>query len=205
IIDLSSGYDAVRTHSYHAKNRNMIRKAEKDGISCRASEDWSTFRRQYRATMDRLKATSQYYFPPEYYTILRRGFGSAGSCRLLEAVREGKSIASLLLLLYDNFAHYHLSARDQETTRPGTVNLLLDYAIRTAIAAGARTMHLGGGISQDDSLMRFKAGFSPQRGKFHIGCQIHNDPVYRAVCRAWAQKYPEKITPYRHLLLRYRR
>ena len=205
IIDLSAGYDVVWTEGYDAKNRNMIRKALKSGVSCRESADWEGFRRQYEATMNHLQAHPEYYFPPEYYTQLRQGFGPSGSCRILEAVWEGTTVASLLLLLYDGFAHYHLSARNPEFSRLAAVNLLLDYAVRTAIEAGAQTMHLGGGMNQDDSLMRFKAGFSPRRGEFHIGLKVHNEPVYRAVCRAWEEKFPEKVEPYRHFLLKYRK
>ncbi len=204
-LDLTPGYGAVWEKSYDGKNRNMIRKAEKNGVICRESTDWEGFRRLYELTMDNLEAGAEYYFPAGYYDILRQGFGAAGRCRLLEAAYEGKTIAALLLFLYGDYAHYHLSARDPEYARLAGVNFLLDYAVRVAAESGAGKMHLGGGMSQDDSLMRFKAGYSPLRGEFHIGKKVHDETVYRQVCGAWESRFPEKAEKYRHLLLRYRK
>jgi hypothetical protein len=44
---------------------------------------------------------------------------------------------------------------------------MLDCAINWAKAAGNRVLHLGGGVgSRDDSLFRFKTGFSDLRSPF---------------------------------------
>ncbi len=204
-LDLTAGYEALWENSYDGKNRNMIRKARKNGVVCRLSEDWDGFRRLYEGTMQNLSATSEYFFPDEYYKALRRGFGQTGRSLLLEAVFEDRTIASLLLFIYESYAHYHLSARDPVYSRLAGVNVLLDYAVQTARENGATKMHLGGGMGPDDSLMRFKAGFSPLRGEFHVGKKVHDKVVYEAVCRAWAEKFPEKVKDYRHYLLRYRK
>ena len=46
-------------------------------------------------------------------------------------------------------------------------------------AAGAEIFHLGGGRgSGEDSLFRFKAGFSAARHRFALWCWVIDEPAY---------------------------
>jgi len=203
-IDLSVGYDSVWQHSYDAKNRNMIRKAQKNGVTCRIGSDWLGFRRLYWQTMDHCGADAGYYFDDDYFARLRDLKSEEGRCLLLEAVWQDQVVAAQLLMLHGDYAHYHLSARNPDYPQLAATNALLDYAARTAIDAGARQLHLGGGKMVNDSLMRFKAGFSPLRGRFNIGFKAHEPELYRQLCAAWETAHPDRQEKYRNYYLKYR-
>lgn len=204
IVDLLQDDDVRWTQSYDSKNRNMIRKAQKSGITCRTSDDWNGFRRLYMVTMDNCHASARYYFDEEYFARLRTMPAAEGRCMILEAVYENKVIAAHLLMFYDRFAHYHLSARDPEYSSMAAGNLLMDYAVIQAKAAGAESLHLGGGRVANDSLMRFKAGFSPLRGHFSLGCKAHDPELLRRLNSAWEERNPEKAARCAHMFMRYR-
>ena len=67
-IDLSS--PEVIWENITSKNRNVIRKAQKNGIEIRigrSKELFETFREIYNSTMDKDNADEYYYFAPEFY------------------------------------------------------------------------------------------------------------------------------------------
>lgn len=206
IVDLRQDAAERMEKSYDSRTRNMIRKAEKSGITCRPGHDWKEFRRLYWLTMDNCGASAAYYFDEEYFARLAVMPPGEGSCRIYEAIYEGKVIAAQLVMRHGRYAHYHLSARDPAYASLASGNLLLDYSIGQAAAAGAELMHLGGGrtASADDSLMRFKSGFSPRRGRFSIGVKAHDPEFYRRLCDVWTERYPELADSSRHLFLKYR-
>jgi len=204
VIDLTNGYDQVWQKGYDAKNRNMIRKSAKSGVTCRQGTDWTNFQRLYWRTMDNCGAAAAYYFKEPYFEELKNLLSGEGRCLLLEAVWENQVVAALLLMLNGDYAHYHLSARDPDQPQLAATNLLLDYAVQTAIAEGAKQMHLGGGKMVNDSLMRFKAGFSPLRGRYCLGFKAHNQEIYQQLCSAWENKHPELAEKYRKYYLKYR-
>ena len=64
-----------------SKNRNMIRKAEKNGITIRTGRDpemYEAFREMYNATMDRDEAEEYYYFGKPFYDSLREDLAEKG-------------------------------------------------------------------------------------------------------------------------------
>lgn len=202
-INLEQDYESIWNHSYSAVNRNMIRKSLKNSVECRVSDNWNAFTAMYERTMTHLNARDELYFPEQYYRILRDGFGKYGTSLLLEAHINNHPAAMMILLISGNFAHYHLSARDPQFSSSAAGNALLDFAVKTASQHQAKIFHLGGGLAPDDSLMRFKAGFSKQRAPFHIGRKIHNPQRYNQLCEAWSAKHPEKTPQYTNFLLKY--
>jgi hypothetical protein len=70
--------------------------------------------------------------------------------------------------------------------------LLLDEVRGWATEQGFRVLHLGGGStdSPGDSLLHFKAGFSPRRFPFHtvrvVIDEVEYDRLARAVDPSWA-------------------
>ena len=61
---------------------------------------------------------------------------------------------------------------------------MIDAACDWAGGLGARWMHLGGGVGgAEDSLFRFKAGFSPRRHRFETWRWIVDPHAYERRCR----------------------
>jgi len=113
----------------------------------------------------------------------------AGNSSLIAdvATKDGLVIASAVFLTDNQTIHYHLggSNSDYHSLNP---NIFLMLAM--AEYAGKQKfhqMHIGGGLSMsaDDSLYRFKKGFSSNEYKFCIGKKIHNQKLYNIVSSNW--------------------
>lgn len=203
-LDLSLTEDDIWMKQISSKNRNMIRKAEKEGVTIVESDDYNTFKQLYDGTMKNLHAEGFYFFPQTYYEEYKRTF--KGKSMLCLAMHEGKTIAGSMFMFSDEYAHYHLSGRDREYSRYAANNLILWYAIRRAKERGCKWFHFGGGTTgeEDDSLLKFKKEFSKIETEFWIGKRVHYQAVYDEIVRQWQIKFPEHYENNKVKLLGYR-
>ncbi|OQY05518.1 MAG: hypothetical protein B6I20_01170 [Bacteroidetes bacterium 4572_117] len=207
VLDVNRDIEQIWKDSYSSKNRNMLRKAEKNGVLVLTSDDiddYIAFYDLYLKTMKEVGSLEYYYFSEDYVKNFKSFL--AGKQKLILAKYEDKIIAGMLLMIENQYAHYHLSCRDLNYSSLAGNNHILDKAIRIAIDSGAKYFHFGGGNNNDekDPLFKFKANFSKETGDFYIGKKVHNNEVYSQVCNIWERKYPKLANKYTNFLLKYK-
>ena len=179
-LDLSSPETVFANMT--SKNRNMIRKAQKNGIKIyngRYPEIFETFRDIYNGTMDKDNASSYYYFSREFYDSVREDL--APNAQVFYAERDGLVIAAAIMLMANGYMNYHLSGSLREYANLAPTNLLLYEAALWGCANGCKTMHMGGGVgSREDSLFSFKKSFyrHDDLTRFCIGKKIMDPQQY---------------------------
>lgn len=206
-IDTSTSEDDIWMTQIKSKNRNMIRKAEKNGLEFRAEYDFASigeFIMLYNNTMSRLDADKFYFFNEKYYETFistLRGNGFLGTVR-----KDGKMICAALFMYSGQFGHYHLEGSDREYSSLGANNFLLWKAACEMNKLGIKKFHLGGGISQshEDTLFKFKKAFSENLTDFFIGKEIFSISAYNELCDDWEQRNADKVELYGNRLLKYR-
>lgn len=203
-LDLSLSLDEIWMQQFSSKNRNMIRKAEKEGVTIVESDDYETFRKLYDGTMTNLNAEDYYFFPQSYYEEFKQSFKD--NSVLCLALFEGKVIAGSMFMFSKDYAHYHLSARDREYSKYAANNLILWYGIQKAKERGCKWFHFGGGTTGEecDSLLLFKQNFSKTKTEFWIGKRVHNQKVYNSIVEQWKEKHPDSYEAHKVMLLGYR-
>ncbi len=203
-IDMSSSEDDIWNLQLTAKNRNMIRKAEKNGLLYRAEYNFasiSEFIELYNATMRRLNAELFYIFGSEYYQGLAKKLKGRA---FLGTVRKDKKLICGGIFLYSaHYGHYHLAGGAHEA---GANNLLLWESARELKRLGVKEFHLGGGFNpgEDNSLLKFKMSFSKNMRDFYIGKIIYNPEPYMKICDEWEKLHPDKAAIFKNRVLKYR-
>ena len=162
-----------------SKNRNMIRKAEKNGVEIghgSGMELMDRFIPIYNATMEKDQAEPYYFFGRSFYESICRDLD--GHYEVFYATHEAKMIACSIMLFANGRMHYHLSGSLTEYRSIAPSNLLLYKAALWGCEQGFSLFHLGGGLgSHEDALFKFKAAFNRQSDfRFSIGREIF-DPV----------------------------
>lgn len=184
------------TNQVSQKNRNMIRKAEREGLSVHLDagfEGLPAFRTLYQETMGRLGAQDFYRLEDAYFEGLRASLGRnafLAHCRL-----GGEIIASALIMTWGDFGHYHLSGSRLEFQSLAPNNLLL-YRIAIALKEkGLRIFHMGGGRTSDpaDPLLKFKKSFSPHLRPYHVGRRIFFEHEYARLRDGWVRAHPDRV------------
>jgi lipid II:glycine glycyltransferase (peptidoglycan interpeptide bridge formation enzyme) len=137
--------------------------------------------------MQKIGAESYYYFADEYYNNLL--FGQNRIINVYDNSTEELQ-ATMILMIYGDYAHYHLSGRSSNCRNNAVNNFMLDEAIKFAQKRGCKLFHFGGGNSskENDSLLKFKQNFSKDNGLFYIGKKVHNKKIYDRVIKQWEKK-----------------
>ena len=155
---------------FRDNHRRDIRKLRKAGVSCAASReprDLDAFIRMYEATMTRRSAAAHYFFPREYFEqmVTAEDF----DCRLFVCSQDGALLSGALFCICNGIVQYHLGATSEEFIGMASTKLMFDEVRMWGIAQGYRVLHLGGGLGDaDDSLFRFKQGFSRSTHDFMV-------------------------------------
>ena len=164
-----------------SKNRNMIRKAEKNGITIEHGKGMDLldqFTAIYNATMDKDHAEEYYYFKRPFYESIDGDLKD--NYELFYAMYEGRPIAMSIMIFANGRLNYHLSGSDIEYRNLAPSNLLLYKAALWGYEQGYKTFHLGGGVgSGEDNLYKFKAAFNKKSDyQFSIGKEIFDQAKY---------------------------
>lgn len=206
-IPLDGSEEQIWRNQISSKNRNMIRKAEKNGLEFQAEYDFAStsgFENLYEATMKRVRAESFYYFPQGYYESFTNALN--GKAFLGTVRQRGLLVCAALFMYSERYGHYHLSGGNRAGSSMGANNLMLWKAALEMKKLGVHALHLGGGTSPDvkDSLFKFKKSFTRNEKTFYIGKMIFVPDVYREICEQWRMAHPERVKQYGNRLLCYR-
>lgn len=180
VLDLSS--EETIWSNITSKNRNMIRKAQKNDIKIYHDsnlETYNTFREIYNKTMDKDNADRYYYFESEFYESVCNDLKE--NVEVFYAVKDDKVIASSIMLMANEMINYHLSGSLKEYSSLAPSNLLLYETAIWGCNNGYKTFYLGGGVgSGEDSLYKFKKSFYrlDEVNRFYIGKKIFNKEKY---------------------------
>jgi len=198
VLDVSKSKDEIWKNDIKGKNRNMIRKSEKNGLTVEIYNDYYTFKNIYEETMGKVDAEGYYYFKDEYYNAMEKDTNYI----MLNVKYKDETIASAIFMSYEEYFHYHLAGGKKEYLKFAPNNLLLWEAIKYSNAKEKKIFHLGGGLtnSLEDNLFKFKSSFSKEYLKFYIGKRVHNEEVYNYLIDEWGKRNNNKS----NILLKYR-
>lgn len=186
-----------------SKNRNMIRKASKNGVLIQRSpiDNYTEFLSMYKETMLKDNADDYYLFDDKYFESLKSLNNNA--C-FFYALLEGKPISGAIMYFNEKFMHYHLAGTHTEYRKYSPNNLLLYEAGCWASKRGIRQFHLGGGMRQNDSLFGFKKQFNKYgRCPFVVGRTIFDKEGYKELCQI-RKKINPKFDESNEFMIQYR-
>lgn len=161
-----------------SKNRNMVRKAKKNGVTTiiKPISDYKDFIPMYNQTMKKNDAEEYYIFAEDYFESL---VSMNENAYIIYSLYENKPISGAIMYYNDRYMHYHLSGSYFEYRHLSPSNLMLYDAACWAAERGIQKFHLGGGMSPDDSLFGFKKQFNKNgRASFVVGRTIFDENKY---------------------------
>ena len=208
-IDLTLS-DSENLRQYQKVLRQEISRSRRLGLVTATDDNWTNFEdfvALYQCTMSRNHAASHYFFSADYFQRLRMALGP--HIRLIVTKLNDQVAAAGIFVEYGGIVQAHLAGSSEELKSLSPLKVLLDDVRRWAQERGNQVFHMGGGrAGRDDSLLAFKAKFSPRRHRFYLGRWILEGDVYASLCeqrRVYAQEaglvwqgedfFPEYRTP----------
>jgi Acetyltransferase (GNAT) domain len=177
-IDLSLDENALWKNLRHG-HQETIKKCRKLGHVARfvpAAKVLDEFEVLYEQTMDRVNAKDAFYFDRDYFAAL----ASMPDVHCCVVERDSIIAAACLFFECGGIVQAHLGGTRTEFLTKSPFHMTIYQAALWAKARGNRWLHLGGGVGgANDSLLHFKAGFSPARFRFLTSRLIINARHYR--------------------------
>jgi hypothetical protein len=177
---------------YSKGTRRLIRRAAEAGVvgvhdeELRYLGEWVAI---YRGTMERVGASSSYFFDAAYFERMVAELGPV--VHLFVALVDGRVAAAGLFTLCSGIVQAHLGGSRPEYSAVSPARVVDDTARRWAHASGAHVFHLGGGVGgREDSLFRYKAGFSDRRHHFSTWRWVVDRATYERLVREHARRAP---------------
>lgn len=183
-------YNNLRDFTKNAKQklRWSINYAVKNGLKVEfrkydnlEKDELLDFYRIYTKTMNYRDADEYYLFKLEFFK--KHFFLLKNNCELALIMEKGsnKIVGGSIFLLDDlGLVHYHFSGHNRDYSRYQPMELLLSEAISRYGNLGKDMLHLGGGISIDnsDGLSKFKSKFATNKLNFYISKIIFDKEKY---------------------------
>ncbi|MCR8844162.1 GNAT family N-acetyltransferase [Paenibacillus sp. SC116] len=179
-VDLTLSEEDMLT-TFSRDNRNRIRRAQREGfyVTIKEPTRLDNLIRLYDATMLKKQASTYYYFDRNFFQNTTSYL--EGYVKLMEVHADDKVIASCLFMHEGDYAHYHLMGSDQAYLKAAPINLLIYEAALWAKSQGFKKLHLGGGVTGNDNLFRFKRSFNEREwADFYVGRRIRHQSLYDA-------------------------
>lgn len=167
-------------------HRQQIRQALKKGYRTDIGDSaryMGQFTALYRATMEARGADAYYFFDDDYFAALTAIDGC--DVRIAVATIDDEVAAAGMFVVTGDIVQMHLTGYDGRFVADQPMKLVFD-AVRTWSRERAlRVLHLGGGRGgAEDSLLHFKAGFSPLRQPYHTLRVVIDEPAYTRLVRS---------------------
>lgn len=185
-IDLKLTSEEQR-RQYRKSNKSEINQLKgKKGftvIEASSIEQIRAFTDIYHETMRRVNAGENYFFDYNYFSNFLKN--ECFSSKLLLAINNDEITAGAIFTVTKGIMQYHLAGTTEKYINETPMKLILDYARELGNKLKLEYLHLGGGVggSDEDSLFKFKSGFSKQRFNYRIWQFIVDDEIYQSLCK----------------------
>jgi hypothetical protein len=175
-IDLNDPID-IQRQKYNRRLKTYINKANKacTVIEGNVEEHLDIFIELYHENMRRVDATDSYFFSNAYYNNILTSSDFKSELLLCVHNETQEIIAGAIFIKTGNIVQYHLSGLSEEYMDLNPIKLIIDKQRIKATEEGYKIFNLGGGRgSNEDSLFKFKSGFSKSFKTFKVWKYIVN-------------------------------
>lgn len=172
--------DHIQIQQYRKSTKYDIRRLQKLGFHVRhinAKSELRVFIDMYNSNMIRLGARDSLKYDEEYFEILMSS--DDFDANLFMIYKDNEPAAGGIFTVCDRIMQYHLSATSEKFLQFSPIKLAINEARIMARKLELSYFHLGGGvISEDDTLFRFKSGFSKKTSQFKVWEFIVDNEAY---------------------------
>jgi hypothetical protein len=178
-VDLGLSENELFDSMARGHRRHYRRALENSLTFCTKGQvnDARNFFNLYTQTMERTKADNKYYFSQAFFDFGLNNLGD--TIKFWRVTFHNEIISGWLIMKCDDLAYAWLSGTKEEYFNLFPSNYLVFQTILQLKKEGCKTFILGGGKSvKNDTVFRYKEGFSPLKKDYFIYKQVHLPKEY---------------------------
>ena len=183
----------------NSDNRRAIRRSLREGSRV-SFDQWETMDQvlaAYEETMRRKDADDQYFFPREFFLLLKQG--TSPHFHLATSYdSHGSVTGGVFFSEFGGMIQYFLTGTFEAYASRSPSKLLINALRLWGLERGCHTLNLGGGLgAREDNLYTFKIRLAKTTAVFHTFRKVLLPHVYRDLCAGMADD-GEYFPLYRH-------
>jgi lipid II:glycine glycyltransferase (peptidoglycan interpeptide bridge formation enzyme) len=174
--------------SLHQKTRNMVRKAEKVGVSVEIRNDMMSFLRDVHASnmsdIGGLRKSDDFFSRVPDHFVADKDF------RVYVANFENKPVAALLLFYFNGTVEYFTPAVLAEFRGTQALSFIIFSAMCDASKWGFRRWNWGGTWLSQDGVYRFKKRWAAQDFPYRYFVSVYDQALLENAPEEFLRRYP---------------
>lgn len=194
VVSLKKAYNEIFSN-YSSNRKREIEYLKNSGykVEFLRVSGIDIFKEVYDETMKRVEANNYYFFNRSYYEML----GSLNDRMEIAVCKKDGVIASVALFMKSSkVIQYHLGGTAHSFMKDAPIKLVLDRAFER-YQGTHDWLNLGGGVgSVEDSLFKFKLGFSPLTKRFSTLRIINDLKKYNNLCQNYSKSEKKDLTQF---------
>ena len=166
--------------------RRAITRAWRDGQTARMDAAWEsfgTFVDMYQETMRRVGAMDYWYLSRQYFEGLKDAL--TDRLHLCVVEQNGEVVCAGMFSEVSGVIQYIYGASRTHALMYSPAKTMIHFMTMWAKNRGNHTLHLGGGVSSEDNLFRFKTGFSSRTHPVLSWRVVVDRPAYCRLTSEW--------------------
>jgi len=164
---------------YRKSNKSEINKLKKS-VNCKVAQTEDEINEYidiYYQNMERINAGDRYFFNKDYFLKLINS--NDFKTEIILAEENNEIMAGGMFIYTNDIIQYHLAATKEKFLSKTPMKLILDEIRIKGTNSNFNLFHLGGGVgNKEDSLFKFKSGFSDKFSDFNIWKFVVNQNLY---------------------------
>jgi hypothetical protein len=184
--------DLVLMQSFHYKTRNMIRKAERQGVEVSVDNNAMSFLQcVHHENMLHMNGLAK---PQRFFDSIARYFRSEQDYRLYVAHLKGELVAALLVFFYNRTVEYYTPVIRNEYRDSQALSAIIFRAMRDAAAKGYSWWNWGGTWRSQHGVYRFKSRWGTRDMPYRYYTRVHNPLIMKSSSAELLAGYPSFFT-----------
>jgi len=181
-IDLTQSLESQR-QQYNRRLKSYVNKAKSlyNIKKCNSRESIDSFRKIYYENMKRVGAKPDYFFSRKYFVDFLESPQINANLYLAIDKETEEVAAGAIFTITNGIVQYHLSGAKEKYLKVNPIKYIIDFVrVQITEEGNQNYFNLGGGLggSNDDSLFRFKSGFSKDFKDFSLWKYIVDEDQY---------------------------
>ncbi len=175
---------------YHQKTRNMVRKAEKSGVSAKKSlseDDWKFLSDTHQENMREIGGLAK---PKSFFSLIDKHLTGKKSCSVYTAFFDRKPIGALLVLYYNRTAEYFTPVVLGEYRSFQPLSMLICQAMQDAVEIGCRFWNWGGTWLNQDGVYDFKKRWGTKDFPYYYYTKVYDHSILACSKNELLEHYP---------------
>lgn len=173
---------------FHQKTRNMVRKAEKSGVTVSVDSTAIGFLRETHE--ENLATLGGIAKPRVFFDALPRHFRQGTDYEIYVASHEGRRVAALLLFYFAKTVEYFTPATVNEHRTLQPMSAIIHRAMSDAAARGFELWNWGGTWSSQEGVYRFKSRWDAEDRPYQYFVTVNDRSILHRRKEELLDAYP---------------